>query len=259
MPSPDIVVYVFSITSHLPSRYCLLSSRGRPPCRFCPTDEEACKYFSLRRTGDNARLEQGVTQPSQRRYVSYVADLLAAGGYHSPPLVLRKIVMLTCPHWDADGGFSPSLFVEEAGGKVDFDLRKPPAGGPPPGPDRVDARARRTEFAVGVEVQGDVRVTLGSRAESFGLRRDTLRLFLWFHTGFIRTNPAVFGRAEVDQARPDRAGRVLEPEFALEFHFDALPDTSPGADAAQLGPFRKVKEGMWGGWACRQADGDRCS
>jgi hypothetical protein len=93
-------------------------------------------------------------------------------------------------------------------------------------------------------VQGDVRVTFGSRSEAFGLRRDAMRFFLWMHTGFIQTNPLVFSRDEVDAvARPSG---VFEESFALEFHFASVPDPAAaaaagdGAAAEALGPFRKV-------------------
>ena len=52
-----------------------------------------------------------------------MAELLGQGGYYSPSLLLRRIVMVTCPHLDSDGGFTPSLFVEEGDGKVALSAR----------------------------------------------------------------------------------------------------------------------------------------
>ena len=46
---------------------------------------------------------QGVSGASQRRYVRYMEEAFGAGGYKDARLVLRKVVMHTCPAMDPDG------------------------------------------------------------------------------------------------------------------------------------------------------------
>ena len=53
---------------------------------FSASADEAMAWFAAQRTGAGARAAQGVSQPSQRRYVRYLEAALRAGGYATPPL-----------------------------------------------------------------------------------------------------------------------------------------------------------------------------
>jgi hypothetical protein len=92
--------------------------------RFLPTAAEAMRWFACARTNERrARAAQGVSQPSQRRYVRYAQTVVEEGGYRAPTLRLRGLVLRTCPHVDDDGGCNPWFTVEENGAVV-YDLRE---------------------------------------------------------------------------------------------------------------------------------------
>jgi hypothetical protein len=213
---------------------------------FCRSAAEALAFFADARTGRAARAAQGVSQPSQQRYVGYAQRAVAAAGFHSPPAVLRRIVVRAPPRRGGGGaGLRPWFTIEENGHAV-FDLRRerpacltePPARGP----------EGELSFDVGMSLQGDVRVVFfdhddpaappdtpatnggggaaggGGCAAGAGLVRprrcgaaDDLCFFLWVHTGFLFDSDGRTGggdrvvrlaKAEVDVACHDRECKV---------------------------------------------------
>lgn len=60
-------------------------------------EQDALEWFALQRVGDRAKHVEGVSQPSQRRYINYFYKTMSAGGYQSPSLILHKIIMYSNP------------------------------------------------------------------------------------------------------------------------------------------------------------------
>eukprot|EP00960_Hanusia_phi_P070262 767271-Hanusia_phi.AAC.2 len=91
------------------------------PSRFCEeviessTAEEAMQWFSSHRTGLGRRSNQGVTAASQQRYVGYIERIIRDGGHATRSLVLKKVIMHTCPKMDVDGGCDPWFQIEKDG------------------------------------------------------------------------------------------------------------------------------------------------
>jgi PTEN homologous phosphatase len=203
--------------------------------RFCRTTGQALEWFAAVRTGERARAAQGVSQPSQRRYVGYAERAIAAGGYHVPSVVLRRIVVRAPPRRDSRGELWLWFTVEENGRTV-FDLRV----------DKVDCLAAPSanpdgaelSFDVGVTLQGDVRIVFYDHDDATAapppcgcelLRRrqyvaaDDLCFFMWFHTGFVEEGPYVLRKADVDIACHDKACKVFPNDFEVELDLGGPP------------------------------------
>eukprot|EP00961_Rhodomonas_salina_P019125 257749-Rhodomonas_salina.4 len=52
-------------------------------------------------------------EASGGRYVHYIERVLTNGGYRTPTLVLKSIIINTCPSFDLDGGCDPWFTIEE--------------------------------------------------------------------------------------------------------------------------------------------------
>ncbi|KAJ1484026.1 protein-tyrosine phosphatase-like protein [Baffinella frigidus] len=82
---------------------------------FSASAQAALVHFAAKRTGHGGKTVQGVSGASQRRYLHYFQRVLENGGYRTSRLVLNKIVMITCPKMDPDGGCDPWFTIEQNG------------------------------------------------------------------------------------------------------------------------------------------------
>ena len=226
---------------------------------FSASADDAMAWFADRRTGTGARAAQGVSQPSQRRYVRYLEAALRAGGYPAPALTLCRVVVVACPRGSGGIAQLPGLTVEQDG-RVVLDSR---AALGPPGAWRGVA-GKDAWFELDLAVQGDVRVCLhrpdpaadGQQAAGedggagggggVGLFGGWLghggkgwTCFSWVHTGYVVANaggqagcaeiePLRLCKEEVDVACHDKRCRIFSADFALELHFRAPPDECDG-------------------------------
>eukprot|EP00282_Hemiselmis_andersenii_P047161 CAMPEP_0172092988 /NCGR_PEP_ID=MMETSP1043-20130122/25730_1 /TAXON_ID=464988 /ORGANISM="Hemiselmis andersenii, Strain CCMP441" /LENGTH=736 /DNA_ID=CAMNT_0012755735 /DNA_START=27 /DNA_END=2235 /DNA_ORIENTATION=- len=195
--------------------------------KFCETPEDAMDYFSRQRTANKkAKVTQGVTGVSQRRYVRYIHTVFEQGGYYLKRLVLERVVMHTCPALDRDGGCDPWLTVEENMQQV-FDWRT----------QNEVQNMRRTDKSFlfdlrqitedgsrgkGVEVVGDVKITMFEQ-DNFKRR---LSFYLWFHTGFVNGTYLRLNKDEIDLAAQDKHCKIFKEGFAIELFF-TNPTTCP--------------------------------
>lgn len=176
---------------------------------------DALEWFALRRTGKKAKHRQGVGQPSQRRYINYFYKTMTMGGYRTPTLALRKIVMHSCPKMDSDGGCDPWFIIEQKWKEV-FDYSKV---------HKVE-NMRKGQQSIelsceGVELRGDVRISFYDHDEF--PPRDEKMFFFWFHTGFIENNYLRLLKPEIDGAAHDRSCAVYHNDFAVELFFSPVP------------------------------------
>uniref|UniRef100_A0A5S6R274 Phosphatidylinositol 3,4,5-trisphosphate 3-phosphatase and dual-specificity protein phosphatase PTEN n=1 Tax=Trichuris muris TaxID=70415 RepID=A0A5S6R274_TRIMR len=137
--------------------------------------DEALEYYGQQRTVDM----NGVTIPSQRRYVAYFSHLLRNNVHYSVvPMVLRSIELENPPVLDK-AVFSPYFVVSSEGRPL---FKSCPY-------DAVRSRNRITMvLSVPLHVEGDVRVDLYHKSNRLHKKE---RLFhFWFNTFFLSPKEA---------------------------------------------------------------------
>jgi phosphatidylinositol-3,4,5-trisphosphate 3-phosphatase/dual-specificity protein phosphatase PTEN len=185
-------------------------------CGVRPTAETAMRYFGVKRTGD----AQGVTIPSQMRFVHYYEQVLR----HGPPVVythrLLYVRMCGVPAVDTNGGCTPFFDIKCNEEKV-FDYRKALK--------TIGLRLRRykknevyVDFdCTNMDIRLKANVKLQFYHESLAARPKLCHL--WFHTGYIARPYLSFTRSAIDGANKDRKG-VFAPNFAIELYFERVDE-----------------------------------
>lgn len=83
--------------------------------KVCKTADEALKLYGSIRTMNG----QGVTIPSQIRYVKYYEDCLKNGFPMKDQVVkLQQLIINTTPRYDLDGGCDPYMVIKQHGKKI---------------------------------------------------------------------------------------------------------------------------------------------
>jgi phosphatidylinositol-3,4,5-trisphosphate 3-phosphatase/dual-specificity protein phosphatase PTEN len=193
----------------------------------CATADESLNYYGAARTSNG----KGVTIPSQRRFVGYYADLIAANGYVPTfKYVLTRLRMSPVPsfHWGAQGGCAPYFLiynccngVEE---QVSFDSLTRAA------PTRVSKADGEVQFDFGsqrVEMVGTIKFQLMHYP---GNKKPPVKMcHFWLSTAFSfpavdasGVGKVVLTKQEIDKANNDKSH--FEDNFVVELFFRQDPE-----------------------------------
>jgi phosphatidylinositol-3,4,5-trisphosphate 3-phosphatase and dual-specificity protein phosphatase PTEN len=174
------------------------------------TAADSMAFYGAMRTHD----QQGVTIPSQRRYVTYYEQVVKHGGIPTP--VRRRIESITFSHVPKLGSvFAPTVRVFADGdGEDDW---------PPPltGEATCDEKAKAggaAPFVFNV-ADSDVFVHGNTRIEIFNGK--TSLMHFWLHSGFL-LDEIVIPKKELDDARKDKLHKKYPPVFTVTVAFVPL-------------------------------------
>jgi phosphatidylinositol-3,4,5-trisphosphate 3-phosphatase/dual-specificity protein phosphatase PTEN len=175
------------------------------------TVEDAMKFYAAARTKN----QKGITIPSQRRYVTYFAELcnkpgVEMGELPAPaPMCMRAIRFHGIPKVALKGSFEPSFRVRC--GKITYECKSPA------GADRQDG-GRITLDCPDYILCDDVHVTMCNKGK---------KMFeFWFHTSFVQNFNLQLRKSVLDKAYKDaKKGHKKYPQdFKVEVMFVKLPE-----------------------------------
>jgi len=169
-----------------------------------PTAEEAMLEYAKRRTYDM----EGVTIPSQRRYVTYYGDLHHYGVPREPKIILSSIKVATSHYVTAD---KTELWCQVLYRDKDRDEQESWRSEP-----KLRESSKDVVISCGeLEVKGDVKILFYDKYVS----KEKEMCHLWFNTAFIEDNKLVLKKGEIDKAWSDRKNKKFSPDFTIELTF----------------------------------------
>lgn len=249
----DVHTFLEADPEHVVSIHCK-AGKGRTGLVICcylvflgRTTDEALKFYGETRTADG----QGVTIPSQRRYVRYYEEFLRE--FHKPgkefnwrgqPKMLTKVVIHTIPSFDSDGGSDPYFKIKDQQGNRLADSRK-----------IIDVVHYKPTAAKAIltgkfALRGDVMFQFIDH-DTVGADDPMFRF--WINTNFIKDNHLHLLKPVVDDARKDKKHKQFSDKFSVELFFDNLnePDYTVMAKIQEQGQAKQGKQKK-----TRQTDGN---
>mmetsp|Transcript_3226 Transcript_3226/g.5738 ORF Transcript_3226/g.5738 Transcript_3226/m.5738 type:complete len:452 (-) Transcript_3226:235-1590(-) len=174
-----------------------------------PDARKAIAYFDQQRTTDS----QGVTIPSQHRYVEYYERLVRGYEVGSRPKMLYRILLYRCPFPE------PVVrVIRELTTVLDSQYDRSAV--------KVTKRGDSTIIATAVRLDGDVKIEVHNGAA----RSSDPAFCAWFHTAFVFKSTLAFKKSDLDRACKDTNHRRFSADLALELLFH----DSSSADATSL-------------------------
>jgi len=168
--------------------------------------EKALVYFGSKRT----QTGEGVTIPSQKRFVGYYASLLQGAPYPlKRQLHLHKLRMFTIPNFDIGGGCDP-FFTVYMNGVVIFKTK----------PLVVPTSADIVEVDFGtISVSGLIRLDI----DDADVTSNDHIGHIWLHSDFISKETVLltFKKNDIDGAFQEKEDRFL-PNFKVELNFHVI-------------------------------------
>eukprot|EP00993_Chasmostoma_nieuportense_P000986 NODE_1905_length_1339_cov_33.605611_g1810_i0.p1 GENE.NODE_1905_length_1339_cov_33.605611_g1810_i0~~NODE_1905_length_1339_cov_33.605611_g1810_i0.p1 ORF type:complete len:411 (-),score=103.41 NODE_1905_length_1339_cov_33.605611_g1810_i0:107-1222(-) len=175
---------------------------------------DAMDFFGRQRTTDG----QGVTIPSQRRYVQYWQEMLSQA-QPSPrpvPIHLQQITLITTPHFDRDGGCDPFFIISQTKSKcanmrILYDFRST-------GCVRHYLQAPHIilRLTPPLELQGDLKFEFYDQSSG---KKDQPMFHFWVNTQFLQQNPeTTLPKCELDRAFKDKRSEDFDSGFACILH-----------------------------------------
>jgi len=177
--------------------------------KFRPNADEAMDYYADMRTYDR----EGVTIPSQRRYVRYYDEVVHFGMPDQPTLTLTSITIQTSRYVDPAKA-EPWFEVLYRGHEPLF-VSKPQK--PQPNKDIT------IEIPGGILVKADIKVVFFDRS----INEKKEMFHCWFNTAFIENNELVLKKPEIDVAWKDK-NKKFRADFEIHFAF------GPGAEVSAM-------------------------
>lgn len=169
-------------------------------CGIQKTPADAISFF-LQKRG------QGITYPSQKRYVRYFNRVLC--GYSVPTHYVRlvKVIMHGVPNIDGKKGCEPFINVYKENSKLLFSTKKEMKF--------CMHREKMAVFYVKMDVSGDIVLQFCTGFKSKEMFR------IAFHTGFITCGePLVFKKNDLDEFHKKEE---INPNFSVELLFEESP------------------------------------
>lgn len=197
---------------------------------------------------------QGVTIPSQQRYVHYYERYLLLANnnelrnYDHTLLNLYRVRFYTVPDFDVGGGCDPYFKIFRIDGKLFFDYRK----GPLPVQNLHRNHAEIVDIECDTVIYGDVKFVFMDQ-DMFS--KDDKMFWFWINTSFIEGSKLVLHKHELDGAgvlfssmfiyflAKDTKNENFRPEFKIELFFrqvdssraaQVLDDSDSGEDLDDL-------------------------
>lgn len=200
--------------------YCK-NGKGRTGCAIssvlcmkeCASASEALNFFGKKRTSNN----QGVTGPSQQRYVHYFASYWQNYGSKGlpfdfePEVTIKSFVMTHAPNFDVGGGCDPYFKIYVPGKKkAIFDLRKVQKI-----PEWRKELSR--EIVCNIPIKGDVLIMF---FDEDAVGKNDKMFWLWLNTAFIKKNRYVFTKKHLEGAVKDKDHKSFDKNFSFEIIFE---------------------------------------
>ena len=217
--------------------------------------DEGMNYYASKRSINN----WGVTGPSQRRAVNYLAEVISKN--LTPPfdpLFISTITIEGVPRLDGDlqNGIPPPFFViynnnDPMNVIKLFDTRyskQPPC---------ITQETTSLSWEVKKEIQGDILVNfMHSPSKFFGFHDQMLGRFS-FYTGMLTGNTITFTQSEIDEANSNTDGR-FPPNFKVILEFEPCSQERI-AQVEKSEEFRKSYEKeIWKMRSSEPRDGSIC-
>eukprot|EP01117_Protostelium_nocturnum_P020684 TRINITY_DN942_c0_g2_i1.p1 TRINITY_DN942_c0_g2~~TRINITY_DN942_c0_g2_i1.p1 ORF type:complete len:451 (+),score=164.16 TRINITY_DN942_c0_g2_i1:125-1354(+) len=167
------------------------------------TATEAMEHYAKARTHNS----QGITIPSQKRYINYYQDIRDYGLPPVFPTIKIKTVTIATSKYIRPDKSKPHLEILKGGTEVIFE--SPVQSGAKEGKDTViDCKD--------TEVSGDVKIVIYDEGISKGQEVS----HFWFNTSFISNNKLELKRAEIDKAWGDKKFKIFSQEFNITVVFE---------------------------------------
>jgi len=170
---------------------------------FKETAKEAMDYYAEKRTYNC----QGVTIPSQRRYVTYYQDIR---DYGIPPQVTIKIKSITVSTSKYIHGDKSKPNIQILGLGPEPVWESGPQAGSKTGDTEIDCKL--------TPVTGDVKIVVFDE----GIAKEAQEVcHFWFNTGFISGNRLELRRDDIDKAwGGDKKFKIFSQEFNIVVQFE---------------------------------------
>lgn len=135
---------------------------------------------------------QGVTIPSQKRYIGYYSDILRFGMPEQPQVILHQI-KISCSKYTKHIRAAPVVGILRGRGGTEkseyYQLVKSFSNRAPQASQDVVVDLHDTP------VQGDIKIAIIDR----GVDKEKELCHFWFNTGFIDDNRLILQRPQIDQ------------------------------------------------------------
>eukprot|EP00051_Salpingoeca_urceolata_P013845 m.175187 g.175187 ORF g.175187 m.175187 type:complete len:594 (-) comp17915_c0_seq3:323-2104(-) len=184
---------------------CLLLHAG-----LATTAKEATDLFGEIRTADG----QGVTIPSQHRYVGYYEQVLAKGTPAPRPLRIVQILLHTTPNFDGGSGTGCNPFFNVVVNDQLEYCSKPDDSSPVP----HYVNQPQIPFDFQLDVVGDIRLEF---LDWDRLSAPDQMFKICFNTAFVpEDKKIVFEREVIDDAYKEKHLKKFDAKFAVEITFE---------------------------------------
>ncbi|PRP85600.1 putative TPIP alpha lipid phosphatase [Planoprotostelium fungivorum] len=238
----DVEDWIKAEPGHVAAIHCK-AGKGRAGMMSCcylihsrkfETAQEAMDFYAKQRTYNC----QGVTIPSQRRYVTYYQDIRDYGLPDQPTIKVKSITIATSKYMHPEKS-KPYVVILSKGSEVLLETVPQPVS-IAQGPyfnhplsfcslDMNGAKAGDTEIDLkGTPVSGDVKIVIYDE----GIQKGQEVSHLWFNTGFISNNKLDLKRHEIDKAWGDKKFKIFSQEFHVSLTFED----------AEMSPMDRLKE-----------------
>ncbi|XP_078716234.1 tensin-3-like isoform X1 [Lampetra fluviatilis] len=191
----------------------------------CASASQALDRYAMKKFYDDKVAK--LSQPSQRRYVSYFSELLSGRvKVNNLPLFLHHIVIHGLPNLEDDGGCRPFLKIYQAAQPLHTSAVY-----------NIPDNCKKLCITIepGLPLKGDILVKCYHRGCQAATRDEIFRV--QFHTCVVQDfRPLVLGKAELDAACTDEK---FPDDGRVEFIFSSGPEKPPGGErymnAADIG------------------------
>ena len=190
------------------------------------TAKDALMYFAQKRTSNC----QGVTIPSQRRYVAYFTQYIQQFNNLPPAylsaktLRLRKIIINTIPMIE-DKGCTPYFILYNNLDKdrnMIYNYYDDQDGFLK----RYTKYENRIVFDVNILLSGDIRVQFYDAGKAYvnkNSKPNKTKIFhTWFNSNFIHNNEYNLRKKYIDKARKDKKSKKFKYDFNISFQFEDI-------------------------------------
>jgi len=212
----DVHKYLNLDETNLAAVHCK-AGKGRAGMMICcyllhagikPDAKSAMEYYGLERTYDG----EGVTIPSQRRYVTYYDDIRQMGLPTPPKIKLTKIKILTSMYTarvlSNKESFEPWCKVIQRSGYDETELFKS-------SPELLTTKDCEIECK-NLEIVGDIKIIFFDKT----IVKKKELCHIWFNTSWITGNRLVLTKREIDKAWNDKKHRKFLPDFEIQLTFE---------------------------------------
>jgi len=173
-------------------------------CGLYPNADEAMLEYAKKRTYDM----EGVTIPSQRRYVRYYADIHHYGIPKEPKITLTSIKVSTSQYVGVDKSeiWCQVLFRNKENDEQESWRCEP----------KLRDSAKDVVIECGdLEVKGDVKIIFYDKYVS----KEKEMCHLWFNSAYIEDNNLVLKKGEIDKAWADKKNKKIYTRFYNRTYF----------------------------------------